>query len=104
MKDIAKTKGKVTKEVAAKQNTEVATDAEHLASDFKQVGSYLTSKNMSDAANMAKNAEKASDDLASAAKASDAGKMESSLQTLNMSCGECHMAHRGGSPGSYTIK
>src|SRR5438270_2556302 len=68
MKDVAATKGKITKEVAAKQNSEVATDATHLADVFKQVGSFWTGRNTSDASTIAKNAETASNDLAAAAK------------------------------------
>src|SRR5207237_5993376 len=64
MKDVAATKGKVTKGIAAKQNAEVATDAEHLAGLFKQVGAFWAGRNTSDAVTIAKNAEAAASDLA----------------------------------------
>lgn len=40
MKDIGATKGKITKGIAAKQNADVAADATHLASVYKQLGTF----------------------------------------------------------------
>jgi len=104
MKDVGATKGKVTKEIAAKQTTEAASDASHLADIFKQVGAFWAGRNASDAVTMAKDAETASNDLAAAAKAGDEAKMQSSMQALNGTCGGCHKAHREGTPGSFKIK
>jgi cytochrome c556 len=104
MKDIAATKGKVTKGIAAKQNTDVATDAAHLADLFKQVGAFWTGRKIGDAETVAKNGETAANDLAAAAKAGDELKMQSSLQAVNGTCSPCHMAHREGSPGNFKIK
>jgi cytochrome c556 len=104
MKDVGATKGKITKGIAAKQNDGVATDAAHLADVFKKVGAFWTSRDASDAVNLAKTGETAANDLAAAAKAGDEAKMQSSLQAINSTCGSCHMAHREGSPGSFKIK
>jgi len=104
MKDVAATKGKVTKEVKGKQNAEAATDAKHLASLFEQVGAFWSGRNVSDAVTIAKNGATASNELAAAASAGDDAKMESSLQTINGTCGACHSAHREGSPGNFKIK
>ena len=57
MKDVGATKGKITKGIAAKQNDAVAADADHLADVFKKVGAFWTSRNASDAVNLAKTAE-----------------------------------------------
>jgi hypothetical protein len=103
MKDIAATKGKITKGIAAK-GPDVATDATHLAGDFKQVGEFWAGRHVSDAETLAKNAETAANDLAAAAKAGDDAKVQSSLQALNGTCAACHMAHREGSAGSFKIK
>jgi hypothetical protein len=103
MKDIAATKGKITKGIAAK-GADVAADATHLAANFKQVGAFWAGRNVSDAVTLAKNAEAAANDLAAAAKAGDDAKVQSSLQAINGACGGCHMAHREGSPGSFKIK
>jgi cytochrome c556 len=104
MKEVVATKGKLTKEIKGKQNAEAATDAKHLAGLFVQVGAFWSGRNASDATTIAKNAETASNDLAAAAGAGDDAKMESSLQTINSTCGACHTAHREGSPGSFKIK
>ena len=104
MKDVAATKGKVTKGIAAKQNDDVATDATHLAGLFKQVGAFWASCNVSDAETIAKNAETASNDLAAAARAGDDAKIQSALQTVNGACGACHKTHRKGTPGNFKIK
>ena len=104
MKDVAATKGKVSKEVKGKQNAEAATDAKHLASLFEQVGAFWSGRNASDAVTIAKNGAAASNELAAAASAGDDAKMESSLQTINGTCGACHGAHREGSAGNFKIK
>jgi mono/diheme cytochrome c family protein len=103
MKDIATTKGKITKGIAAK-GPDVAADATHLAGDFKQAGEFWAGRSVSDAVTLAKNAETAANDLAAAAKAGDDAKVQSSLQAINGTCAACHMAHREGSPGSFKIK
>ena len=104
MKDVAATKGKITKGIAAKQNADVATDAAHLAGVFKQVGAFWAGRNVSDAVTIAMNAETAANDLAAAAKAGDDAKMQASLKAVNGACGACHMAHREGTGGNYKIK
>ena len=104
MKDIAKTKGGVKKAIDSKSNTEVAEGASHLAGLFKEVSGFWKGKNASDAVTIADNAESAANELAAAAKAGDESKIQSSFQAVGMACGACHMAHRGGSPGNFTIK
>ena len=104
MKDIAATKGKITKGVAAKQNADVATDAEHLGQMFNQVASFWSARKGVDAEGFAKKGESAATDLATAAKAGDESRMQSSLQAINGTCVACHMAHREGTPGNFKIK
>ena len=103
MKDIAQTKGKVAKGVVSK-SADVAENAEHLAGLFKQVVAFWQGRNVSDAVGIAKGAETASMNLAAAAKAGDEAKEQSSLMTINNACGECHMAHRAGEKGNFSIK
>jgi hypothetical protein len=103
MKDIAKTKGAVKKGVDSK-SADVADNAEHLAGLFKQVRTFWEGRNASDAVEIAKKAETASTELAAAAKAGDDAKEQSSMATINGSCGSCHMAHRGGTPPNFEIK
>jgi hypothetical protein len=104
MKDVAATKGKAKKGMDSKSNAEVADAGTHLAGLFKQVGAFWAGRNASDAVAIAKSAETASGDLAAAAKAGDDAKMASSMQALTGACGNCHMAHREGAPGSFKIK
>ncbi|HUI78209.1 MAG TPA: cytochrome c [Bryobacteraceae bacterium] len=104
MKDIAKSKGGVKKAIESKSNSDVADGATHMAGLFKQVGGFWAKRNASDAVTIAKNAESASNDLAAAAKAGDDAKIASSFQAVGAACGACHMAHRDGSPGNFTIK
>src|SRR6516225_2263717 len=68
MKDIAQTKGKVAKGVASKA-ADVPENAEHLAGLFRMVAGFWQGRGASDAVGIAKGAEKASNDLAAAAKA-----------------------------------
>jgi len=104
MKDVAATKGKVKKGMESKSNSDVADAGTHLAGLFKQVGAFWAGRSASDAVAIAKGAETASNDLAAAAKAGDDAKMASAMQTINGACGNCHMAHRDGAPGSFKIK
>ncbi|HTW68063.1 MAG TPA: cytochrome c [Bryobacteraceae bacterium] len=104
MKDVAATKGKLSKDVKGKQNAEAATEAKHLASLYDQLSTFWSGRKASDAVTIAKNGATASNELAAAANAGDEAKMESSLQTINGTCGACHRAHREGSPGSFKIK
>jgi len=104
MKDVAATRGKVTKEIAAKQNADAATDVAHLADLFKQVGAFWAGRKVDDAETIAKKGETAAGDLAAAAKAGDDAKVQSSMQAIGGTCGGCHTANREGSPGSFKIK
>jgi hypothetical protein len=104
MKDIGATKGKITKGIAAKQNSDVAADATHLAGIYKQLGTFWAARKASDAEAISKTGETAATDLAAAAKAGDDAKMQSSLQAINGTCGGCHSAHREGTPGNFKIK
>jgi cytochrome c556 len=104
MKDIAKTKGGVKKGIEGKAYSDVADNATHMAGLFKQVGAFWAGRKATDAVGIAKDAQNASNDLAVAAKAMDDAKMQSSFQAIGAACGACHMAHRDGAPGSFTIK
>jgi cytochrome c556 len=103
MKQIAATKGKITKGIAPK-DPNAAADATQLAATFKQVGAFWENRNVSDAVTLSKTAETASNDLAAALRAGDDTKIQASLQAINGTCGGCHMAHREGSPGNFKIK
>src|SRR5215831_6484721 len=96
MKNIAATKGKITKGIPSK-NPELAADATQLADNFKQVGAFWANRNVNDAVNLSRTAETAANDLASALKVGDDAKIQASLQAINGTCGGCHTTHREGS-------
>jgi mono/diheme cytochrome c family protein len=98
------TRGKIGKNIAAKNTAEIETDATRLAGVFKQVGAFFAARKADDAVTLAKTAETAATDLAAAAKAGDEAKMQAAAQAMNGTCQACHMAHREGSPGSFKIK
>lgn len=104
MKDIAATSGKARKAVMEKNGADAATSGEHLEGIYKQVAAFWSKKGAQDAVDISKKGETAAQDLVTAGKANDADKMASAMQSINGTCGGCHMAHRGGSAGAWTIK
>ena len=105
MKDIATTAGKARKAVMDKSGADAASSAQHLEGIYRQVGAFFAKRGgAEDAVAIAKKGESASHDLAAAGTANDADKMASAMQTINGTCGACHMAHRDGKAGDYKIK
>ncbi|HJT87168.1 MAG TPA: cytochrome c [Bryobacteraceae bacterium] len=105
MKKMVATSGQARKDVAAKDNAAVEKDAKNLQGIYKDVASYFSKHNMSDAETVAKNGETASKELASAAKDGSTEKMEADMKTINGTCGTCHMAHRAkAADGTFEIK
>ena len=104
MKNIAATSGKARKAVMEKNGADAAAAGEQLEGIYKQVGGFWSKRGTDDAVQIAKKGETAAHDLAEAGKANDADKMASSMQTINGTCAACHMAHRAGSAGAFTIK
>jgi hypothetical protein len=104
MKDIGATNSKIRKGVAAKQMDGVATDATHLAEIYGSLAKFWETRKADDAVTVAKTGESAAKAIADAAKAGDEAKVQSSMMTIGGTCNGCHMAHRAGSPGNFTIK
>jgi cytochrome c556 len=104
MKDIGATNGKIRKGVAAKQMDGVATDATHLAEIYANLSKFWEARKADDAVTIAKSGETAANAIADAAKAGDEAKVQASMMTVGGTCNGCHMAHRAGSPGNFTIK
>jgi mono/diheme cytochrome c family protein len=73
--------------------------AKNLSETFTKVAAYWKAKNAPDAVMFAENAR-------DAAKAIEDGKGDkaANLMKLQQQCGACHMAHRGGGRGNFTIK
>ena len=105
MKDMAATSAKARKAIMEKNGADLALQADRLEGVFKQAGAFWAKRRgADDAVEIARKGETAAHDLGAAAKAKDAGKMASSMQTINQTCVGCHMAHRDGTAGAYTIK
>jgi cytochrome c556 len=106
MKDTAATNQKIRKQLQASAHTEVAKDAEHLASIYKNVGAFFAKRgNADDAVKIAADGEKALMELAAAANTGDTAKIQESMKIVGGSCAGCHRAHREQvSPNVYKIK
>lgn len=86
----------MNKDVAA-----AAAEATKVAAGFDTIVAYWTAKKADDAIKFATTARDAAKAIASA---KDADAQAASLTTLTMQCGQCHMAHRGGTPPDFVIK
>jgi mono/diheme cytochrome c family protein len=84
-KDVAAASAEATKMVAA----------------FDTVLAYWKAKNVDDAIKFATTAHDAAKTIADA---KDADAQAAAMTTLSGTCGGCHMAHRAGSGGAFTIK
>lgn len=104
MKNLAKTSGMARKAVMEKNGSEAATAGEQLEGIYKQVTEFWQKRGTQDAVEISKKGETGAHELMEAGKANDDAKMASSMQMINGTCGACHMAHRGGSGGAFTIK
>jgi len=105
MKTAGAANGSLRKSIAAKDGTETAATAEKLAAAFKTVQAHFEEHHMEDGIEFAQTANKASMNLAAAAKAGEWDKASDELKTLSAQCQGCHTAHREKLPdGSYKMK
>lgn len=73
--------------------------ANKLVEEFTQVAAYWKAKNVPDAVTYAESARDAAKDIANGK-----GDKAANLMKLQQQCAGCHMAHRGGQRGNFTIK
>lgn len=93
------------KNIEAKSGEAAATDAARLEAVFKKVGDFWSKRKVDDAVKWSRQAETASSEAGSAARAGDFDKASASLRTLNATCTACHSAHRERLPeGGYKIR
>lgn len=105
MKTAGAANGSLRKSIAAKDGAETAATAEKLAAAFKTVQAHFEEHHMEDAIKFAQTANKASMNLAAAAKAGAWDKASDELKTLGAQCQGCHAAHREKLPdGTYKMK
>jgi hypothetical protein len=101
MKSMNGAVGAVNTDITAKDGAKAATDAKAVVAIFDTVLSYWTAKKVDDAIGFATTARDAAKAIAAS---TDSDAQSNSLKTLRGVCTPCHMAHRGGSFGSFTIK
>ena len=73
--------------------------AKNLVETFTKVAAYWKAKNAPDAVTFAETARDAAKAIADGQ-----GDKAANLMTLQQQCGACHMAHRAGGRGNFTIK
>jgi cytochrome c556 len=103
MKSVVGANGKLQKGIAAKDSA-VAAEATTIETAFKQIEAFWTKRSAADAAALAKQGHMAA---AAAGKAINMGDWEKAAaegKNIGGTCATCHMAHRGGEKGAYTIK
>jgi mono/diheme cytochrome c family protein len=70
-----------------------------LADVFGKVAAYWKAKGVADAVGFAETAQTAAKDIAAGK-----GDLAANKMTIQGTCASCHMAHRGGGRGAFTIK
>lgn len=83
----------------AADNAAAAPAANKLVDTFTKVAAYWKAKNVPDAVTFAETARDAAKAIADGK-----GDKAANLMKLQQQCGGCHMAHRGGGRGAFTIK
>ena len=101
MKAVGPSFGPLRMAVMAKDTAGAAAAAAKLEATFNEVLAYWQKKNVADAITFATNARDAAKAIAGS---NNADAQAASLMTLQQQCGGCHMAHRAGTPGNFTIK
>jgi hypothetical protein len=81
-----------------------ASDADALEATFKKVEAFWGQRGLQDAVVFSQTARKALRAASKDAKAGNAEAAQADLKELRSTCADCHMAHREGTPGSFTIK
>jgi cytochrome c556 len=105
MKATAGAVGSIKKNLEAKSNDAVVTDAKKLEELFANGAEYWTKKNVVDAAGWSKEAQTAAGKVATSAAAGDTDGATAALKGVTGSCKGCHETHREKlADGSYKIK
>ena len=95
----------LNKNIAAKDGSAAASDAQKLEVTFKQVEDFWKKRGgADDAVNFATKAQAAAAAIAKDASAGNFDQAAADVKSLQANCGGCHMAHREGTAGSFKIK
>lgn len=104
MQSIAPAVRSLTTDINGKMGDMAAADADKLDDTFKQIEDFWGQRNVQDAVAFTQTARKALTAVSKDAKAGNTDAALAGLKTLQSTCGGCHMAHRGGSAGSFSIQ
>ncbi len=104
MKTVAATNGSLQKNIAAKDASAVAADANKLQDTFKQVEAFWQKRNTADAVGFAKQAQNIAATIAADASANNMDKAGADAKSIGAVCGGCHMAHRDKTDAGFKIK
>ena len=96
MKSNGAAMGALNKSLMAKDAPGVASNAQTLGSNLKQVEDYWQKKGVADAVNFSKQGETAAAAVAKDAAGGNLDAAAADLKGLQGACGGCHMAHREG--------
>jgi mono/diheme cytochrome c family protein len=102
MRAAVQANGALTAAVNAKEVAAGATAGNNAAAAFDKLAAYWKAKGGADDA--VTFAQAARDAAKAAADAKTPEDMQAAAAKINPNCGGCHMAHRGGSRGNFTIK
>jgi cytochrome c556 len=94
----------LTANINGRMGDMAAADADKLDDTFKQIEDFWGQRNVQDAVAFTQTARKALTAISKDAKAGNTDAAMADLKTLQSTCGGCHMAHRDGSAGSFSIK
>ena len=94
----------LTTNINGKMGDMAASDADKLKATFKQVEDFWGQRNIQDAVVFAQTAQKTLTTASKDAKAGNTDAALADLKALQDTCRSCHMAHREGAAGSFTIK
>ena len=94
----------LTTNIKGKMGDMAVSDADKLKATFKQVEDFWGQRNVQDAVLFAQTAQKALTAVSKDAKAGNTDAGLADLKALQETCSSCHMAHREGATGSFTIK
>lgn len=87
--------------ITAKDTAAAAAEGSKIAAAFDTILAYWTAKKVDDAIALATTARDAAKTIAGS---TDADTQAAAAMKLNGTCGQCHMAHRGGTPPDFVIK
>src|SRR5580700_9741477 len=87
--------------ITAKDTAAAAAEGKKIQAGFDTILAYWTAKKADDAIGFATTARDAAKTIANS---SDADAQAAARMKLAAVCGQCHMAHRGGTPPNFEIK